>query len=198
MSFESMLMHELQLDVSKHFDKAWHFCKSFGFKLQPNMEDGLSVILFSMKPDCSIVETKLHGQDTLLSFFDNPAPFIHKSIECHNLKVMKINLYEGDAKQLKDLTVEHNFYVDYQDPEGSQYNLSDLLESNPCYRVALAHHIIQGSYDKDRDFDTCFEMNDGQLVASTIDFIRLRALKPTKENIEKSLIEATQSSLLAG
>ncbi len=198
MSFESMLMHELQLDVSRHFDKAWHFCKNFGFKLQPNMEDGLSVILFSMKSDCSIIETKLHGRDTLLAFFDNPAPYLHKSIQQHKLNVAKVNLYEGEAKQLNDLTAEHNFYVSYQDPKGDQYNLSDLLAGEPCYRVAWAHYIIQGSYDKDRDFDTCFEMNDGQLVAFAIDYLRLRAIKPTKVNIGKALREATQSSLLAG
>jgi hypothetical protein len=197
MSFESILMNELGLDVSRHFDKAWHLCKSFGFKLQSNIEDGLSVILFSMKPDCSIVEMKLNGRDTLLSFFDNPTPFLLKSVERKNLNIEKVILYEGEVKKLTDLTVEHNFYVNYLCHNSGQYNLSDLLERDPCYRVAWAYHIIQGSYEKDRDFDTCFEMNDGQLVASAIDFLRLRATKPTKSKIKKAILKASQSSLFA-
>jgi hypothetical protein len=197
MSFESILMNELKLDVSKHFDKAWHLCKSFSYKLQPNKEDRLSIILFSMKPDCSIVKIKLHGRDTLLSFFDNPTPFLLKSIERNNLNIQKVILYEGEANQLTDLTAEHNFYVNYQCQNSGQYNLSELLQRDPCYRVAWAYHIIQGSYEQDRDFDTCFEMNDGHLVSSTIDFLRLRAIRPTNVNIKKAMLEASQSSLFA-
>ena len=195
--FERALMFKLELDVSKDFDRAWHFCKSFGFKLQASNKSDLSIELFSISPDCKIIHTIISDRENLLSFFKTPLPFLLKAVQKNGLTIAKVNTFEGSISSLHDLTPEHNFFIEYRGNKGSTYHLNQLLEGDVCYRIAWGLCVLQNGYDKDRDFDTCFEMGDGQLVSASIDYIRLRGSKPTKMNIDNAIIACSQNSLLA-
>lgn len=192
---ESMLMQGLGLSCGD-FDKAWSFCKSFSFKLQPHRDGGLAVALFTMQPDCSIIETKIEGRDSLLLFFKNPTPYILKSIASHKLRIARVDLYEGEAKTVGELTMDHNFYIYYcGDGPDQRFELNSLLCGAPEYRVAWAHWVINGEYDKDRDYDTCFEMNDGAIINRALNFLKNNALQPTVTNIKLALASGSQPPL---